>query len=496
MPKLSSPPVDWDPNSVVGVRERIKLSGFGIKKPLNFEDQISQHKWKYAAGCTDNKTEKQAVRAHCDARYNAWIVVMADHARRIPNDDRTDEQTAAIHKVDHPRAYQKNRMGNPGGSPMIPPPAGWKPELVGEARAEKWKYAAGLDDNGNLKNAMAHAQARIVILRNARIEEVNGKALCDRTEEDHAVIKTEDVRKAKQIQMSKAYNMKQLQKRQDVCDAFLEKHPELLVVTDKPLTEQEAFDIALKLVDDKDSEYGKRLFEKLGSKTLRQALYEPESSTAVYVGAGRGFGKESYRFMVDQRTMTTLTREDGTNFKSKDLDYKNLDLVSVEIGHFTSWSDCTAIEAAMQLILDDLEVGSQRLWLQSGVGRDRRQLRGRDAKYIEKRQAAGEDGNLTFVCFITILKNVEVLSRCTDTVTGKDVVERIKAGSGTICRVHQPRSQPRCNPAQKAALDAARIKLGFNCIDINRKRKLDDLLSADSEDAMSEDERSENESDE
>ena len=47
MPKLSSPPVNWDPNTVVGVRERIKISGFGIKKPLNFEDQISQHKWTF-----------------------------------------------------------------------------------------------------------------------------------------------------------------------------------------------------------------------------------------------------------------------------------------------------------------------------------------------------------------------------------------------------------------------------------------------------------------
>jgi hypothetical protein len=49
MPKLSSPPANWDPNTVVGVRERIKISGFGIKKPLNFEDQITNHKWKYAA---------------------------------------------------------------------------------------------------------------------------------------------------------------------------------------------------------------------------------------------------------------------------------------------------------------------------------------------------------------------------------------------------------------------------------------------------------------
>jgi hypothetical protein len=163
---------------------------------------------------------------------------------------------------------------------------------------------------------------------------------------------------------------------------------------------------------------------------------------------------------------------DDTNFKVGDQAYKNLELVSVPVGHYTSWGDCTAVEAALQFILDDLEVGSQRLWLQSGVGRDTRQLRGRDTRYIEELQAAGEKGDLTFVVFITILKNVEVLSRRADAITGKNVVESIKAGGGTICSVHQPRNpEPICNPAQKAALDATRLKLGLNRMDFNRKRK-------------------------
>jgi hypothetical protein len=174
---------------------------------------------------------------------------------------------------------------------------------------------------------------------------------------------------------------------------------------------------------------------------------------------------------------------DDTNFKSKDQQYKDLNFVSVPVGHYRSYSDCTAVEAALQLILDDLEIGSQRLWLQSGVGRDRRQLRVRDTNHIEKLKD-GEERNLTFVCFITILKNVEVLSRCTDAITGKDVVESIKAGSGTVCRVHQPKApKPVCKPAQKAALEATRLKLGLNCMDGNHKRKLDDFLSAESEDA-------------
>jgi len=539
MPKLSSPPAEWDSKTVVGVRERIKISGFGIKKPLNFEDQISQHKWRYLAGDTTDKTKKQALKAHTRARVKVFNVVMANRARLVDENDRTDEQNTAIQKVDHPRAYKKSRRGASSGPSVIPPPARWRSELIGEARAEKWKYAAGLNDDKSAKTIGAHDKARNLITYNTRLDEANEKYPCDRTKEDdvviaaevdrkakehlrhaihhkacnarvdkakdidfcdrsledHAVIEADKDRKAKQAKLNKTNSVTRQKAQQDICNRFIEKHPELLVANDQPLTEQEAFDIALKLFDDKDSEYGKRLFDKLGS-TLRESLYKPDPYFAIYIGAGRGFGRESYRFMVENThcTTTTLTREDGTNFKSKDQDYKNLDLVSVEIGHFTSWSDCTAVEAAMQLILDDLEVGSQRLWLQSGVGRDRRQLRVRDAKYIEKCQAAGEDGNLTFVCFITILKNVEVLSRCTDTVTGKDVVECIKAGSGTICRVHQPRRpEPVCDPAQKAALDAARMKLGFNCIDINRKRKLDDFLSTESEDAMGEDERSENE---
>ena len=148
--------------------------------------------------------------------------------------------------------------------------------------------------------------------------------------------------------------------------------------------------------------------------------------------------------------------------------------------------------------MDDLEVGSKRLWLQSGTGRDKRQLRPRDTKCIEKRIEDGEDGNLTFVCFITILRNVEVLSRCTDDNTGNDVVESIKAGTGTVCRVHQPkRPNPVYpHPGQKAALEATRLKLGLNCMDGNHKRKLGDFLSAESEDkeSESEDEHSSTES--
>ena len=138
---LKPPPESWNPYSVVGVRERLKISGFGIKNPLNLQDQITDHKWRYAAGDTGDMTEKQAANAHKHARGRVWDLEMAKRANAIDKDDRTDAQTAAIQKVEHPKAYEKSRKGQSRRPPMIPPPATWRPELVGEERTEAWIYA-------------------------------------------------------------------------------------------------------------------------------------------------------------------------------------------------------------------------------------------------------------------------------------------------------------------------------------------------------------------
>jgi hypothetical protein len=60
------------------------------------------------------------------------------------------------------------------------------------------------------------------------------------------------------------------------------------------------------------------------------------------------------RFLVKNTgsPTTVLTRMDDTNFKSKDQDYKDLELESVEVCHYRSWSDCNAVEAALQFSLD------------------------------------------------------------------------------------------------------------------------------------------------
>ena len=149
MSKIPQPPDEWDPNTVVGVRERIKISGFGIKTPLQLQAQVSDHKWRFAAGDTTGMTEKQTTGAHVRARQRVWAVVMADRARVIDEDNQTDEQKAAIQKMDHPGAYQRSRKGKNRGASMLPPPAKWKPELVGEERMEAWRYTAGLNDDGS-----------------------------------------------------------------------------------------------------------------------------------------------------------------------------------------------------------------------------------------------------------------------------------------------------------------------------------------------------------
>ena len=179
---LKPPPDGWDPKTVVGVSERLQISGFGIKKPLNFQDQITQHKWKYAAGDTGGKTKEQAAIAHRYARVRVWDIVMSDRARAIHEDNRTEEQTADIQKVDYPFAYKKSRKGNSRVTPIIPPPAKWRPELVGEARTgEAWKYAAGSNDDGSTNTKKSHSHARMAIIRDARVDEANDKDSCDRT---------------------------------------------------------------------------------------------------------------------------------------------------------------------------------------------------------------------------------------------------------------------------------------------------------------------------
>ena len=82
-------------------------------------------------------------------------------------------------------------------------------------------------------------------------------------------------------------------------------------------------------------------------------------------------------------------------------------------------------------------------------------------KYI----AANKDQPIRFVCGITIIKNVSVVERTTDS-NGKDIVVSITAGLGTKCQVNQPlQPTPLCNESQGEALAAAQATLGPNFMD-------------------------------
>ena len=146
---LKSPPDGWDPNTV---KLTLQPHLSGSETEHERLQIIKLHKWRYAAGDTDDTTKEQAAKAHSNARTRVLNLEMAERASAIDKDKRTDEQKAAIQKVEHPKAYNKSRIGNSGVTPMIPPPAKWRPDLVGEARTgEAWRYAAGLNDDKSAK---------------------------------------------------------------------------------------------------------------------------------------------------------------------------------------------------------------------------------------------------------------------------------------------------------------------------------------------------------
>jgi hypothetical protein len=276
-----------------------------------------------------------------------------------------------------------------------------------------------------------------------------------------------------------AYRARIRMEKMEAAHTFIQLHG-LELGGDKPLTDEAAFDEAYNIFHDKESTMGKVLFEALGGMTPREAFWDGKSrDLAMYVSAARGDGgagksnAEGIRFLVKNgKNTTVLTHMDGKDFKYGDRAFKNLELVYCPVYVSRSYADCTKVESALQLLFNFLEVGSKRLWLRSGVGRFHRPLRSCDMKFIENPERDAKDMNLSFMCGITILKNVEVLARNTDSDSGKDIVTSIRAGLGTTCNVNQPkRGKPVCSVEQKTALVSTLKRLGPNFMDLNRKRK-------------------------
>jgi hypothetical protein len=566
--------------------------------------------WKYAAGETPNITKKQANAAHCTARKRVWNVEKARLAGLKDEKDRTDQEKDDLLRFEHPAAYEKSRVGNKYGTPITPPYASWKSELSGAARTEAWKYAAGVDEDGNSKTPAAHALARAKILRDYSIEVIKNKAEIDWTDEDRVLIKDDDSRKASKAANGTARYAEQCElvsliknkaeidwtdedrvlikdddsrkaskaakdtaRRAERCELVrmvneknesewtLEDHATIneyidrkadraakdaarsaeqceLVSLIKNKAEIDWTDEDRVLIKDDDSRKASKaancvafnarrdklkmdiciafnkargfedieaghmsehdisnmvydiltddtpspLFEALGNMTLAEAFYYGDSDNAIYVSAGRGDGgvggyaAEGIRFLVHNKGTTVLTDKDGNDLKYSSKDFKDLDAEYFQVGpNFKSYSDCTALESILQLILNFLELGRNRLWLKANTGRFRRPLRSRDMQYIEKLEKEGkheEASKVVFCVGITLIKNVSVLSRVTDDVSGKDIVTSIKAGLGTTCMVHQPLRLPLySSKEQKDAVSKLRARLGPNYTEMCRKRK-------------------------
>jgi hypothetical protein len=440
--------------------------------------------WRYAGGKNKDGTDKTA-NAHGIARDRVWELEIADIADRKPVEERTEEEKRVWFKVKHPREYRSNRKGNICRTPMLPPSANWKPDLFGAARTEMWKKAAGLNDDGTDKTYAAHADARKKILRDDTIRVVESKNPIEWTDEDRVIFNNEQERKAKERARNVAKHQKLQNNKMDIAHAFIEEHG-LSVQDGPPMSAEDVSDSAYVFLHDKESVMGKALFEALGGKTPWEALWVADSDFSFYISASRGMGDvgganaEGIRFLVhNPKSTTVLTNMDGNDFKYADPAFKNLKLLYCPIGIFKSYADCTAVEGFLQLLFDFLPVGSKRLWLESNVGRFARPLRTCDMKYIQKLEKAGkheEAKNVVFFCGITILKNVSVLSRINDPVSGKDVVGSIQVGNGTFCKVHQPKQLPRCSQDVKDELVKLAQKLGPNFTDrCNRKRKTADI---------------------
>ncbi|KAJ1465446.1 hypothetical protein T484DRAFT_1757416, partial [Baffinella frigidus] len=315
-----------------------------------------------------------------------------------------------------------------------------------------------------------------------KVDAANRTNPSERTPEEINTILEDTKQKAKRVDLNQATRMRLNAEKMEATLIWVALKG--LPIANQPiLSEENACKLALKLFDDRDSTMGKALFDALGGKTLREAFWNGNSTDAIYVLASRGVGNigasqaEGIRFLVNNKhaKTTILTKMDGNNFNYSNKEFKKMDLVYCPVYMSNSYADCTAVESVLQLLLNFLEVGSRRLWLQSNVGRYNRPLRTCDMQYIDRLEKEGKHEdvkNIKFVCGITILKNVSVLERKTDPVTGKDVVTSIKTGDGTTCMVHQPLKKPLySSEAQKSAVAVLMAKLGPNFVDRNRKRK-------------------------
>ena len=96
------------------------------------------------------------------------------------------EKTSSAHSCLRSAILRDSRdgtktVGTAGERRRIPPPATWKPELIGEQRSHAWKFAGGVNADGSVKD---HRWARAKIKRDANIKNITDKQELERTSEE------------------------------------------------------------------------------------------------------------------------------------------------------------------------------------------------------------------------------------------------------------------------------------------------------------------------
>jgi hypothetical protein len=486
--------------------------------PANWKSHLQgndrANAWKYAAGENKDMTVKSA-KQHGTARC---YIRKAEALHLIclkPEEKRTAEDQELLRKADNKRKksriVSRVRTGVPvdrnDGEPIFqkklgPAPDNWNVEMDEEARNDAWRHCAGLNDNGTEKTAKQHGAARAAVIttETARLLElIRLKEEIDRTDEEKTfaeeaerrrqhINKTysvwaqtpkgiENSKRSTAVQQTKTYT-----KKAATVDGFrIETGIELDM---EPISDQDAFQFVLSLIDDKESVVGKSLFEALDGMTLRTAFWHGKSTSAMYALISRGAADvggsdaESIRFLVKNHgTVPVLTHGGGIkSFKSMDQEFKDLELVYCPLKVCNTYADVTTVESAFQLLFGFLELGRHRLWKQSGQGKSKLLLRKCDMKYIKKTG----DKNPKFMFGLTIIRDVSVLRRSTDP-NGNETAVSILAGNGVSCDVNWPvRFAPYMDESQRVALEAVQAALPPNFMARGeRKRKAEVVDDSD-----------------
>ncbi|KAJ1467081.1 hypothetical protein T484DRAFT_1756147 [Baffinella frigidus] len=432
------------------------------------EGNVRAHAWKYAAGQNPDGSDK-TIGAHSQARLYIIDCEKLRLVMLIPEDERTAEDLKSIDKRDrHISAVRENTLKVTNKRDEI------LSKSERERTHEEHMFVKKMEEQ-RVKSNEAHA---VRVLDPAQKE---ADKLKRSTPEYKANIKMrrdrpENKAKSKASEIKRAAG--KTKKKMDKANEFIKSNG--LDIGTASLSDDAAFQFILNLIGDTDSVVGKGIYEALGGMTLRTAFWEGKSNSAMYALMSRGDATmgdstaEFTRFLVRNKSNTPILtrRDDNQDFKYTDQEFKDLQLVFCPIRAFSNYADVTTFESAFQLLFDFLEVGSQRLWKVSGVGKSTLPLRKCDKLFIERTGCK----NLTFMFGITIMKNVTVVKRTTS--AKGNTVACITGGLGTKCNVNQgSRRAPIINESQRAARDAAYATLPPNFRDVatlTRKRKMMD----------------------